>query len=86
MASFTPIDLPSSSHQPLDFGFPKHAFGKTSVVQRLFQAAWFKQWPFLHYDEANDLAFCHMCSAGFKQGKMKASNADSAFVNGCTNY
>ena len=25
----------------------------------------FKQWPFLHYDEANDVAYSHTCITGF---------------------
>ena len=77
-------DLPevsSSPHRPSNISFPKRSFGKTTVVQRSFQPAWYKQWPFLHYDEANDLAYCHTCVTGFKQEKMKASNADSAFVS-----
>ena len=37
---------------------------------------------FLHYDESNDLAYCHICMTGFKQKKkMKAAKADPAFVS-----
>ena len=76
-------DIPERPHQPgPDFKFPKRAFGKKSVVFRSFQHSWFKQWMFLHYDEKNDLAYCHTCVMGFKQKKMKASKADPAFV--CT--
>lgn len=50
-------DLPSFRHQPSDFTFPKCSFGKTSVMWRSFQPSWFKQWPFLHYNEANDQVF-----------------------------
>ena len=35
--------------QPADFDFPKGNFGKT---MRSCQASWFKQFKFLHYDEA----------------------------------
>ena len=52
-----------------------------SVVLRLFQQSWFTQWPFLHYDESNDLAYCHTCVMGFKQKKMRAAKADPAFVS-----
>ena len=76
-------ELPCSPHQPSDFTFPKRSFGKTAIVWRSFQPSWFKQWPFLHYDEANDVAYCHTCATGFKQGKMRASNADPAFVSVC---
>ena len=35
-------DLPECLHQPgSDFSFPKYSFGKKTVVQRLFQHAWF---------------------------------------------
>ena len=55
-------DLPSSPHHPSEtFSFPKRSFGKTKVVWRSFQPAWYRQWPFLHYDESNDLAYCHTC-------------------------
>ncbi|KAL5506803.1 hypothetical protein EMCRGX_G008543 [Ephydatia muelleri] len=32
-------------------------------------AAWFKTWPFLHYDEGKDLSYC---VKGFKERKMKS--------------
>ena len=47
----------------------------------MFQQSWFTQWPFLHYDESNDLAYCHTCVMGFKQKKMRAAKADPAFVS-----
>ena len=79
----TSVQLPEISetpHQPGPvFRFPKRSFGKKSVVFRSFQSSWFQQWPFLHYDEANDLAYCHTCVMGFK--KVKASKADPAFVS-----
>ena len=74
-------ELSCSPHQPSDFTFPKRSFGKPAIVWRSFQPSWFKQWPFLHYDEANDVAYCHTCVTGFKQGKMRVSNADPAFVS-----
>ena len=47
-----------------------------------FKALWFKSWPFLHYDEARDLAFCQMCVKGFKEKKMRSSTrADTALVS-----
>ena len=74
-------DIPDSPHQPSPgFKFPKRSFGKATVVFRSFQSTWFRQWPFLHYDEANDLAYCHTCVNGFKE-KMKAAKADAAFVS-----
>ena len=43
------------------------------------------QWPFLHYDEAKDSAFCYTCLMAFKLKKIKSSRADPAFVRVC-NY
>ena len=48
--------------------FPKRSFEKNPVL-RSFQAAWFKTWPFLHYDEGKDLSYC---VKGFKERKMKS--------------
>ena len=50
----TPI-IGNKAHQPHSFKFPKHDFGKTSVVKCLFQLPWF------HYNEEKDLAFCFTC-------------------------
>ena len=74
-------ELSSSPHQPSAFSFPKRSFGKKNVILRPFQASWFRQWPFLHYDEACDLVYYHTCVMGFKENKVKAANADPAFVS-----
>ena len=74
-------DLPSSPHQPSGFVFPKRPFGKAKVVYRSFQKSWFKEWPFLHYDEAKDVAFCHTCVKAVKEKKTRASNAEASFVS-----
>jgi hypothetical protein len=74
-------EIPALPHQPAEFKFPQRAFGVKSVTFRAFQAKWFKQWPFLHYSESEDLVYCHTCISGFKQGKMKAGSAESAFVS-----
>ena len=64
--------IPSRPHQPTAFSFPKRSFGKKKVTFRSFQASWFRQWPYLHYDEARDLAFCHTCVMAFKEKRVKA--------------
>ena len=41
----------------------------------------------LHYDEANDLAFCHICSVAYKDGKLNNHTLDKAFIiNGFSNW
>ena len=86
VSAVTESGLPAISDSPHQPGagtiFPKRSFGKKSVVFRSFQSSWFQQWPFLHYDETNDLAYCHTCVTAFKEKKMKASSkADPAFVS-----
>ena len=42
---------------------------------------WFKQWTFLHYDEAKDLVYCYTCLLCFKEKRLRSANADPAFVS-----
>ena len=74
-------------HQPSSFLFPKREFGKTNIVQRLFQAAWFKQWTWLHYSE-DDAAFCFLCVKAYKENRqLWCKNFDPAFIStGFTNW
>ena len=43
------MELPSVSHQPKPFDFPKSSFGKKVIVKRSFQASWFDRWSWVHY-------------------------------------
>ena len=54
-------EFPDCPHQPTDFKFRKQAFRK---AMRSCQPSWFKQFNFLHYDEAHDLLFCHRLDDG----------------------
>ena len=71
--------LPSKPHQPLVFNFPKRSYGQKTPVLRSFQPSWLV--TFLHYNEAQDLVFCHTCLLGFKKNKMRAAKVDLAFVS-----
>ena len=73
-------DIPLKPHQPTNFAFPKRRFGQTKVVYRSFQALWFRDWPFLHYEESSDSAYCHTCVTAFKEKKIRSPHADAAFV------
>ena len=56
-------------------------------MKRSFQASWFANRTWLHYDETNDLAFCHVCLVTYKDGKLKSNTTDKAFiVNGYSNW
>ena len=71
-------EVGSQPHHPAsDFKYPQRSFGK---AMRACQSSWFKLWPFLHYDEAKDVLFCHTCVVGLGQKKLKPSNVDPAFV------
>lgn len=65
----TPL-IGEKPHQPLSFKFPKREFGKTSIVKRSFQPQWFSRWPWLHYDEERDLAFCFTCVKAYNDNKL----------------
>ena len=38
------------------------------------QSQWFTTWPFLHYDEPEDIVFCHTCVKAFNVDRIKSSN------------
>ena len=74
-------DIPEKPHQPLSLVFPKREFGKKQIVKRSFQATWFKQHQWLHYDEERDLAFCHTCIKAYREKKLtSAHNVDPSFI------
>ena len=77
-------DLPEAPHQPTGIEFPKRAYGKKKIVRCSFQSRLFTLWPFLHYDEAEDVVFSHTCVKAFKLKRIKTShNVASAFVSLC---
>ena len=80
------MDIPPDPNQPKTFKFPQHSFGVKNPVKS-FQASWFANRTWLHYDETNDLAFCHVCLVAYKDGKLKSNTIDKAFiVNGYSNW
>ena len=79
----SPVISNVSEHpnQLTQFKFPQWQFGKKKIVKHSFQIQWFKKWQLLHYDEAQNLAFCHVCATARKTGKMtNTGNADMAFI------
>ena len=78
--------LPPSPHQPKQFVFPKRSFGKKSIEERTFRAAWFDKWSWLHYNETDDYVLCHVCATAFQKGKLKESAADAFVSKGFTNW
>ena len=75
-------EIPEKPHQPLTLCFPKREFGKKQVVKRSFQSSWFKQYRWIHYDEEQDLVFCHTCVKAYKEKKLtSSSNLDPCFIS-----
>ena len=63
-------EIGDKPHQPFNFHFPQREFGKTSVVKCSFQHNWFQRWPWLHYGEEQDLAFCFTCIVTYKNNPL----------------
>ena len=73
--------VPLTPHQPsTSYKFPKRSFGKNRVVERSFQASWFHKWKWLHYNELDDLVFCHVCMKANAEGKLKCRALEPSFV------
>ena len=72
------VDKPN---QPVSYNFPKRLFGKDN---RCFKSEWFTQFPWLHYNEELDSAFCFVCMEGVKKKVISAGrfsrSIDSVFV------
>ena len=73
----------TSKNQPPNFTFPKRNFGNYQPAQS-FLPEWFQRFPWLHYNEATDSAFCFHC---MKAGNIAhSSKRDDAFISrGFTN-
>lgn len=75
------LPLPDEPHQPKGYNFPKREFGQKNPVRRAFQSSWFSKWPWIHYDEALDSAFCFTCARAEEQGKLRSGSRDLSFLS-----
>ena len=77
--------IPVKKNRPFHgYSFPKRYFGKN---QRSFLLEWFKKYPWLHYNEATDSAFCFNCMTTATGGKIHSAKQDDAFIScGFTNW
>ena len=81
------MEIPPVPNQPKTFKFPQCSFGQKNPVKRSFQSLWFTNRTLLHYDEANDLAYCHVCMVAYRDGKLNSSNLDKASIlNGFSSW
>ena len=56
------LSLPDTPyHPPSSIQFPQRKFGKKQIAKRSFQLSWFTKWKWLHYDEGDDVVYCHLC-------------------------
>ena len=83
------MDIPPVHNQPKTFKFPQRSFGpkKKNKVKRSFQSSWFANRMWLHYGEANDLAYCHVRMGAYRDRKLNSSNLEKVFIlNGFSNW
>ena len=82
------IHVGEKPHQPVSFKFPKREFGKNKIVRRSFLPQWFKRWPWLHYSEDVDAAFCFVCVKAYSNNMLHSiNNLESAYISsGYTNW
>ena len=64
-------DIGEKPNQPVIFNFPKYMFGQMKPDFRSVQSVWFRKWPWLHHNQAEDKMFCHTCHQTIKQGNVK---------------
>ena len=81
-------DLPLELFHPRLSVFTFCLFGNNAPVSCLFQATWFNELRWLHYDLAQDAARCFTCCKVIKDGRAVAIGVtDRAFlVKGFTNW
>ena len=65
--------------QPTNFTFPKKTFGKQN---RSFQAKWFTDFPWLHYNEQSDSVVCFICVQQNEKLNLRAArNKEWVFIS-----
>ena len=80
------MDIPPVPNQPKMFKFPQRFFGQKNTVKRSFQSSWFATRTWLHNDEANGLAYCHVCML-LIETEVEQLNLDKAFIlDGFSNW
>lgn len=74
-------------YKPKNIQFPKRVFGHAIKSNRQFQPDWFDIYPWLHYDERDDKAFCYDCLRAHKKSLITQSKLEQSFISdGCTNW
>lgn len=72
------ISVPQKPNQPSEeFLFPKKKFGDN---YRSFKSSWTRQFPWLHYNESSDSAFCWYCMKAMETKQLKSSKREDSFI------
>ena len=73
-------------NQPANFDYPKCWFGNGPL--RSFNKNWHNQFPWLHYNEEKDAAFCFTCMTADRTKELELSTKqDKTFIStGHTNW
>ncbi len=81
------VSLLEGPFQPKNYVFPRKQFS-SSKYKRSFNAAWFSQWPWLHYRINTDSVLCFTCVYAIQKKLMTVSSRkDNAFMdNGFCNW
>ena len=67
---------------PLSYTFLPRTYGKTHVKQRRCLHQWFREFPWMHYDEARDVVFCHTCITATKKKLLSFTRRyDDTFIS-----
>ena len=81
------IQVPPVPNQAETFRFSPRTFDVKKPEKRSIQPSWFDSRPWLHYDEAKDLALRHLCMLAYRDRKLRSLNLDKAFIiNGFSNW
>ena len=75
-----------SPNQPQNFDFPRTA---RKGHERSFQSTWFKSFPWLHYDDRTDSAFCFTCVKAAETNSLSTqslSQGDALLKQGFQNW
>lgn len=74
-------DIGDGPFQPRSQEYPKRAFGISHVVFRSFQATWYDNYPWLHWDVKRERAFCYTCVKAARGKLLLNSKTDAAFIS-----
>ena len=73
-------DVGDTPNQPKK-KFPMREFGKTKITRTAFQKGWFDEYPWIHYDEPRDLAFCFTCIRAYNQKCIANQNIEPRWIS-----